>query len=103
LNKKARLFLAISQLFSLFFNYFLRLSGKLGGKHPDEKTLKEAAVIAAYYSAARFDGKVPVDYTLVKNVKKPSGSLPGMVIYTDYRTIIVSPDEDLVEKLRAGT
>lgn len=70
------------------------------GTSPDKKTIQEAAAVAAYYSAARFSGKVPVDYTLVKNVKKPSGGRPGMVIYTDYQTIIANPDEILIEKLR---
>ena len=66
----------------------------------DEQTLKEASSIAAFYSAARSDRKVPVDYTLVKNVKKPSGGRPGMVIYNDYKTIIAEPDEELVVRLR---
>jgi len=67
---------------------------------PDEKTLYEAAVIAAFYSSARNDGKVPVDFTLVKNVKKPPGGRPGMVTYTGYKTIIAAPDEGLVNSLR---
>jgi len=70
------------------------------GSSPDEATLKEAAAIAAYYSAARSDGKVAIDYTLVKNVKKPSGGRPGMVIYNDFKTILISQDEDLVNRLR---
>ena len=70
------------------------------GAAPDETTLFEAAVIAAYYSAARGGGKTVVDYTLVRNVKKPQGGKPGMVIYTDYKTIIVVPDEELVIRLR---
>jgi len=70
------------------------------GKLPDEKTLQEAASIAAYYSAARRDLKVPVDYTPVKKVKKPSGGRPGMVIYDDYKTILTTPDEELVNRLR---
>ncbi|MCL2661873.1 MAG: NFACT RNA binding domain-containing protein [Oscillospiraceae bacterium] len=70
------------------------------GTTPDDDTIKEAASIAAYYSASRSDGKVPVDYTLVKNVKKPSGGRPGMVIYNDFKTIITVPDEDLVKRLR---
>ena len=70
------------------------------GAAPDDKTLQEAACIAAYYSAARAGGKVPVDYTLVRNVKKPSGGRPGMVIYTEYKTIMAEPDEELVNKLR---
>ena len=70
------------------------------GTAPDEVTIEEAASIAAYYSAARADGKVPVDYTQVKNVKKPSGGRPGTVIYTDFQTIVASPDEELVTRLR---
>ena len=63
-----------------------------GASPPDEATLYEAASIAAYYSSARNEGKVPVDYTIVKKVKKPPGGRPGMVIYTDYKTIIATPD-----------
>ena len=66
---------------------------------PDETTLYEAAVIAAYYSSAREAGKVPVDYTHVRHVRKPSGGRPGMVIYKDFKTLIVAPDEKLVRKL----
>ena len=66
------------------------------GAPPDETSLYEAASIAAYYSSARSGGKVPVDYTLVKYVKKPSGGRPGMVIYTDYKTMIAIPDAQLV-------
>jgi len=68
----------------------------------DEATLYEAAAIAAYYSSSRAGGKVPVDYALVRHVKKPSGGRPGMVTYTDFKTIIVSPDEELVRQLRKG-
>jgi len=71
-----------------------------GGEAPDDGSLLEAAAIAAYYSAARAGGKVPVDYTLVKHVKKPQNGRPGMVIYTDYKTIVAAPDEALVNKLK---
>jgi len=70
------------------------------GVSPDDETLCEAASIAAYYSSARTDTKVPIDYTLVKNIKKPTGGRPGMVIYNDFKTIIASPDEELVNRLR---
>jgi len=70
------------------------------GITPDEKTINEAAAIAAYYSSARSSGKVPVDYTQVRNVKKPSGSRPGMVIYTDYKTIYAPSCEEQVIQLR---
>lgn len=58
----------------------------------NEETLLEAANLAAYYSKASKSTKVPVDYTLVKNVKKPSGSKPGMVIYVTNRTLYVDPE-----------
>ena len=70
------------------------------GKEPDERSLHEAAALAVYYSSARSGGKTPVDHTLVKHVKKPPGGRPGMVIYTDFKTVIASPDEELVERLR---
>lgn len=68
---------------------------------PDERTLSEAASLAAYYSEGREAGKVPVDYTQVRRVKKPSGALPGKVIYTDYKTITAEPDAQLARRLRA--
>ena len=71
-----------------------------GGAAPDEKTLSEAAAIAAYYSSARSGGRAAVDYTLVKYVKRRQGGRPGMVIYTDHKTITASPDESLVAGLR---
>ena len=70
------------------------------GSEPDETTLSEAASLAAYYSQGRESGRVAVDYTQVRYVKKPGGARPGMVIYTDYRTIIARPDESLAERLR---
>ena len=45
-------------------------------------------------------GKLPVDHTPVKFVKKPAGAKPGMVIYTTYRTLMAQPDEALVKRLR---
>lgn len=57
-------------------------------------TLYEAAMLAAYYSKARGSANVPVDYTLVKYVKKPSGAKPGMVIYTHQHTVYVTPDKE---------
>lgn len=66
----------------------------------DETTLSEAATIAAYYSQARNSSRVPVDYTQVRFVKKPAGSKPGMVIYTNQKTILADPDEKMVDELR---
>jgi len=62
-----------------------------------ETTLKEAAILAAYFSKARYSANVPVDYTTVKNVSKPSGAKPGMVIYVNYKTITVTPDAETVK------
>lgn len=70
------------------------------GGEPDAESLRESAVLAAWFSQGRESGKVPVDYTPVKFVKKPSGAKPGMVIYTTYETMYVTPDEELVKKLR---
>ena len=69
------------------------------GAEPDQQSLNEAAVLAAYYSQARSSTKVPVDYTPVKFVKKPAASRPGMVVYTTYQTMYVDPDGELVKKL----
>ncbi|MCQ2448245.1 MAG: NFACT family protein [Oscillibacter sp.] len=70
-----------------------------GGNEVDDDTIVEAAKLAAYYSQARESGNVPVDYTQVKNVKKPSGARPGMVIYSTCRTVNVTPDEAFVKSL----
>ena len=70
------------------------------GLEPPQRSVEQAACIAAYYSQGRDSGKLPVDYTMVRFVRKPSGSLPGKVIYTDYKTIIIEGDESLVERLR---
>ncbi len=69
------------------------------GEVPDN-TLVEAAKIAAYYSKAQKSKGVGVDYTLVKNIRKPNGSKPGFVIYDTNYTVFVDPDEELVEKLK---
>ena len=69
------------------------------GVEPDEQSVLEAAQIAAYFSQGREGDKVAVDYTPVKFVKKPAASRPGMVIYTTYKTMYVTPDEELVKRL----
>ena len=70
------------------------------GQTPDDDTIAEAAKIAAYYSQARESGNVPVDYTMVKHIKKPAGARPGMVIYNTYKTVNVTPEEAFVRQLR---
>lgn len=67
---------------------------------PDEQTLREAATLSAYFSKARDSSSVPVDYTEIRQVKKPSGAKPGFVIYFEQKTIYVTPDEELVMKLK---
>lgn len=74
---------------------------KLGtDKDVPKNTILEAAVLAAYYSKARESSQVPVDYTTVKNVKKPNGAKPGMVIYDFYNTVYVTPKELNLEKVK---
>ncbi|MDY6011776.1 NFACT family protein [Clostridium sp.] len=58
-----------------------------------DNTLEEAAILAAFYSKAKTSSKVPVDYTLVKNLKKPNGAKPGMVIYHTNYTMYTEPKE----------
>ena len=57
------------------------------------KTLEEAAIIAGFYSKGKDSLKIPVDYTKVKELKKPNGSKPGMVIYHTNKTIIINPSD----------
>lgn len=56
-----------------------------------DAVLYKCASIAAYYSKARMSQNVPVDYTLIKYVKKPNGAKPGMVIYTNNKTLYANP------------
>ena len=72
------------------------------GGEPGDQDVTEAASLAAYYSQAKDSANVPVDCTRVKYVKKPAGARPGMVIYTTYRTVNVTPAEELVKRLQAG-
>lgn len=69
-------------------------------QNPDDATLTEAALLAAYYSKARGSGQIPVDYTQIKNVKKPSGAKPGYVIYEQQNTIYVTPEEQQIHAMR---
>ncbi len=71
-----------------------------GGREIPDRTVEEAAVLAAWHSKAKMSANVQVDYTAVKNVNKPSGAKPGKVIYVNYVTAVVTPDKSLVEKLK---
>ena len=61
------------------------------GREVPETTIQQAAVVAAYNSKGRESSLVPVDYTEIKNVKKPSGSAPGKAVYEHYKTAYVRP------------
>ncbi len=58
------------------------------GKTVPDEVLKAAAEICVNYSDGKSGGKIPVDFTLSKYVKKPNGSAAGFVVYTDYKTIL---------------
>ena len=62
------------------------------GESPDDATILAAAKIAAAYSKGANSSQVPVDYTLRKYVRKPSGAKPGFVIYTHQHTLYVTPE-----------
>ena len=64
---------------------------RCNGVTPKLETIKKCAEIAAYHSKAKFSSHVPVDYTQIKNVKKPKGAVPGYVIYKNNKTIYVTP------------
>ncbi len=70
------------------------------GRTPPDRTLEQAAQLAAIHSKAADSAQVPVDYTYARYVKKPSGAKPGMVIYTDNHTAYINPDATLAERLR---
>ena len=72
------------------------------GKNFGEATLHEAAMLAAWHSKARESSQVPVDHTLIKHVKKPSGTPPGFVIYEEQKTLYVTPEESEIRKLKQG-
>ena len=72
-----------------------------GGEELPDQTYTEAAMIAAYNSKAQNSAQVSVDYTSIKNIKKPANAKPGMVIYDTNYTAYITPDEKIVESLLA--
>ena len=64
-----------------------------------DRAIEEAAMLAACNSSERESSRVPIDYTLVKHIKKPSGARPGMVIYDTYYTMLTTPDHAAAQKL----
>ena len=71
------------------------------GKPVPDSTLSQAAILAATNSRAADSAQVPVDYTEIRNVKKPRGAKPGKVIYVNYQTAYVTPDFELEKRLAA--
>ena len=69
------------------------------GTEPPDDTITQAAQLAVWFSQGKQGQNVAVDVTPVRYVKKPAGAKPGMVIYTTYRTVYVTPDPTLVQKL----
>ncbi|MCI8650235.1 MAG: fibronectin/fibrinogen-binding protein [Anaerotruncus sp.] len=69
------------------------------GKLVPNRTLEQAAIIAAYHSNARESAKVAVDYTQIRNVRKHPANKPGLVLYEPFQTAIVDPDHILVARL----
>ena len=64
-----------------------------GSNEAPNSVIEYAARLCAYYSKAKNDLKVEVDYCPVQNVKKPVGARPGMVVYNGYNTVVVKPME----------
>jgi predicted ribosome quality control (RQC) complex YloA/Tae2 family protein len=73
-----------------------------GEEFPDNATLEEAAALAIYYSQARGSSQVAVDYTHVKQLKKPNSAKPGMVIYEQNWTLYLTPKPEILERLLAS-
>lgn len=70
------------------------------GNQISDGAIHDCAVIAAYFSKARESSNVAVDYTLVKNVRKPNGAKLGFVVYDPYKTEFATPTIDEVESLK---
>ena len=65
-----------------------------------DKLIREAAMLAAVNSKGYASSNVAIDYTIVKNVHKPNGAKPGMVIYDSYKTEYVTPNEEELKELK---
>ena len=66
----------------------------------DEYTLRLVANLASYYSKGKNSSSVPVNYTLIKTLKKPHGAKPGQVILDNYKTIYIDPDQHCLDELQ---
>ncbi|MGI6315889.1 MAG: Rqc2 family fibronectin-binding protein [Christensenellales bacterium] len=76
---------------------------RCAGSVPSEVALSSAALLAAWYSKAQGSSRIPVDYTLRKYVKKPNGAKPGFVVYTNQRTLYVTPSAEDISRLQKKT
>ena len=74
---------------------------KTDGEEPSEEVLNECAELAAYYSRSRQSSNVEVDYTKRQFIRRHPSNQTGLVIYTDFSTLYVTPKKELVEKLEA--
>lgn len=70
---------------------------------PSDETITEAAELAAYFSKYRHSAQVSVDLVQVKHLRKPNGAKPGYVIYENQKTIIVTPEEEKINKMKQMT
>ncbi|MGL5977633.1 MAG: NFACT RNA binding domain-containing protein, partial [Erysipelotrichaceae bacterium] len=66
---------------------------------PSEHVIRTAALLASYYSKARQSSSVPVNYTSVKNLKKPKQRVLGLVYLQNYKTIYIDPEQDLIDHI----
>ncbi|MFA6808489.1 MAG: NFACT RNA binding domain-containing protein, partial [Eubacteriales bacterium] len=66
---------------------------------PDDETLLDAATLAIYFSQARGSSNVAVDYTHVKQIKKPNGAKPGMVVYEQNWSLYLTPKQEDIDRL----
>ncbi|MDN6742993.1 MAG: NFACT family protein, partial [Staphylococcus equorum] len=67
---------------------------------PSEETIKEAAMLSGYFSKAGNSGQIPIDYTEIRHVHKPSGAKPGFVTYDNQKTLFATPDYDHIQKMK---
>ncbi len=74
---------------------------RLDGDTPTDENILLAAQLAAHFSKAAGSSKIPVDYTYCRFVKKPSGAKPGFVIFTNQKTLYITPDEELLQPVLA--
>ena len=72
---------------------------KTNGEELPDRTFEEAGRLAAYYSKGRQAPKVEIDYTLKKNLRKPTGGKPGFVVYYTNYSLLIEPDITGIQQL----